>query len=198
MRNALVLSIAASSVLAIAGCSDTVQPSLISARPLDDRAPALLSLIAPVQRATPLSQDVTWSFVAGPLGGSTTNTATGLTFTVPAGALSGNVTITITALAGSPVAYRFEPHGLVFAQNATIRQDLTVTTANLLTGLLLSGAYFSSDTLELDGSGLAIVSEVIGAITNPLTMTATFPVGHFSGYILASGRSEPDSTEGEE
>lgn len=198
MRKALaVLSLGAVSVLAVA-CHDLVQPT---ANTLDraGNSSALLSLlIAPVQRATPLAQDVTWSFTAGPNGGFSSDAATGLTVSIPSGALADNVTITVTALAGSNVAYRFEPHGLQFSRSAHLTQDLTRTTANLVSGVTLSGAYFATDTLETSADGLALVTEVLSAVTNPLTRTATFPIQHFSGYILASGRTDSTSTDGQQ
>lgn len=199
MRKTFVLSIAVA-VFAVA-CHDAVQPNGAAEQTLErGGAPAMLlnTLIAPVQRSTPLPEDVTWSFVAGPDGGATTNAATGLTFVVPAGAVAEDVTITVTALAGDAVAYRFQPHGVVFARSATFTQDLRLTTANVVSGLTLSGAYFATDALEFSPTGLVSVTETIGAVVNPLTRTATFPVRHFSGYILASGRAESDSTQSEQ
>ncbi|MEX2178988.1 MAG: hypothetical protein WD801_09780 [Gemmatimonadaceae bacterium] len=154
-------------------------------------------LIPPVNRTTPLASDVSWSFTVGTGGGSSSNSAVGLSISVPAGAVSAPTTITVTALAGAPVAYRFEPHGLVFSKNISLTQKLSGTTAGGLLSLpVLSGAYFATDDLELTESGLATVTEVISASVNLLTKTATFPVGHFSGYILASGRgSSSDGSE---
>jgi len=177
-----------------ASCGEAVQPlaspsNLVGA--VKDHSLTSL-LIAPVQRSTPLPSDVTWSFQVGSGGATSSNSDVGLTVTVPAGAVSENVQITVTALAGQPVAYRFEPHGLQFGRNVYLTQDLNHTTLGLLSGLLLRGAYFATDSLELSTDGLAIVTEIIGAATNPLTRTTTFPIQHFSGYILASGR---DSTE---
>lgn len=196
MRKALaVLSLGAVSVLGVA-CHDVVQPAANTFDRAGNPSALLSLLIAPVQRATPLAQDVTWSFTAGPNGGFSSDASTGLTVSIPSGALPDDVTITVTALAGSNVAYRFEPHGLLFSRSAYLTQDLTKTTANLLSGLTLSGAYFATDTLEISASGLALVTEVLSAVTNPLTLTATFPIQHFSGYILASGRTDSTSTDG--
>lgn len=193
-KQVAVLSLGLASVFAVA-CHDTLQPHPDGIGRYDG-ASSSLTLASPVQRATPLAQDVSWSFSAGPGGALSTDAGTGLTIAIPAGALSSDVTITVTALAGSDVAYRFEPHGLLFARNATLTQDLTKTTVDLLSGLALSGAYFSTDTLELSPDGLALVTDVIGAVTNPLSRTASFPIQHFSGYILASGRTDSTSTDG--
>jgi len=95
------------------------------------------------------------------------------------------------------VAYRFEPHGLVFARKVTLTQNLRGTTADgLLSSLVpLSGAYFATDDLELDADGLANVTEIIPATLSLLTRKASFPIEHFSGYILASGRGSARESE---
>ncbi|HEU4996257.1 MAG TPA: hypothetical protein VFT29_15680 [Gemmatimonadaceae bacterium] len=147
-------------------------------------------LVPPVNRTTPLADDVTWSFVAGPGGAVSSNAAVGLTISIPAGALSSTQTITVTALEGSPVAYKFEPHGLVFAKDVKLTQNLRGTTAGGLLSLpLISGAYFATDRLELQ-NGLAVVTEILPAVSDLLTKTVTFPIKHFSGYIAASGRGD--------
>ena len=154
-------------------------------------------LIPPVERTTPLAQDITWSFTVGPAGASSSNSVSGLTISVPSNAVSTSTTITVTALAGAPVAYRFEPHGLVFARKVTLTQNLRGTTADgLLSSLVpLSGAYFATDDLELDADGLANVTEIIPATLSLLTRKASFPIEHFSGYILASGRGSARESE---
>ena len=153
-------------------------------------------LIPPVERTTPLAQDITWSFTVGPAGASSSNSASGLKISVPSNAVSTSTTITVTALAGAPVAYRFEPHGLVFARKVTLTQNLRGTTADgLLSSTLLSGAYFATDELELGADGLADVTEIIPASINLLTRKASFPIEHFSGYILASGRGSSQESE---
>jgi len=197
MRTGLRVAVGASAVALIlsAACSDSSSPT--SPRLASSTASGLLGgltntltslLVQPVQRTTPLPSDVTWSFVAGPGGATSTNSAVGLTVSIPPGALGSSKTITVTALAGSPIAYKFEPHGLVFAKKAYLTQSLVGTSAGLL-NLTLSGAYFATDNLELNAAGLASVTEIISALTNPFTRTVTFGVQHFSGYIVASGRS---------
>ena len=156
------------------------------------------ALLPPVKRNTPLASDVSWSFWAGPYGAASSNSAVGLTIVVPRGALSSTQRITVTALAGSAVAYKFEPHGLVFSRDVYLTQNLRGTSAGgLLSIPLLSGAYFATDRLELNDDGLALVTEVVPALTSLLTKTATFPIGHFSGYILASGRAKGGEEESE-
>ena len=151
--------------------------------------------IAPVTRTTPLSTDVTWTFTAGPAGAVSSNAAVGLTITIPAGALAADQQITVTALAGAPVAYSLSPH-LTFAQPAVLTQTLQGTSAASLLSIL-SGAHFAADSLQLSASGLALVNEIVPAMVNSLTQTASFSVGHFSGWIIATGDVSPaDSTSG--
>jgi len=149
-------------------------------------------LVAPVERSRPLAEDVTWSFVAGPLGAVSSNPGVGLTVVVPPGALSSTKTITVTALEGSAVAYKFEPHGLVFDRKVMLTQDLRLTSGGGLLGGLLGlgyrGAYFSTDRLQTTSEGLAVVTELLPALSSSLTRTVSFGVEHFSGYIVASGR----------
>lgn len=147
------------------------------------------SLVAPLSRTTALSEPVSWSFTVDSSGATSTNSATGLTITVPRGAVSDNVTITVTALAGSAVAYRFEPHGLTFARKVHLTQSLAGTNVGLLSGLLLQGAHFEGDAPVLI-DGLALVTETVNASIDVLANSTTFPIQHFSGWIVASGRSE--------
>jgi hypothetical protein len=177
----------------VASCTDATE---LSTAP--QRRSALLGtlvgdvtslLIAPAQRKQPLASDVSWTFTAGPSGAVSSNSTVGLTVAIPSGALSSTQEITVTALAGSAVAYGFSPH-LVFAKNVSLTQDLRKTTLDGLLFLpLLSGAHFTGDVLTVNSDGLALVDEVVSALANPLTRTVTFGVGHFTGWIVASGKS---------
>jgi hypothetical protein len=150
-------------------------------------------LLPPVKRTTPLASDVSWTFTAGPGGATSSNSDVGLTVVVPYGALATTQQITVTALAGAPVAYRFEPH-LVFSKKVYLTQSLRGTNvglvSSLLNSLLLSGGHFAGDQLEVNASGLAILNEAVPATTNLWTRTSTFGVEHFTGWILASGRAD--------
>ena len=142
---------------------------------------------APVTRNIPLANDVTWSFTVGSGGATSSNSAVGLTVMVPPGAVSSPMTITVTALAGAPVAYQFEPHGTVFDRKVTLTQKLQGTSAGSELLPLLKGAYFPTDEPILK-DGLALVSELIAGLLNPLARSFSFGVEHFSGYIVVSGR----------
>jgi len=110
-----------------------------------------------------------------------------------AGALAADQQITVTALAGAPVAYSFSPH-LTFAQPAVLTQTLQGTSAASLLSIL-SGAHFAGESLQLSASGLARVDEIVPTIVNSLTQTVSFTVGHFSGWIIATGAtSTPGDT----
>jgi hypothetical protein len=146
------------------------------------------TLVAPLHRTSPLSAPVSWSFVVGPNGATSTNSAAGLTISVPRGALKANVTITVTALEGSEVAYRFQPHGLKFEKSVTLTQSLSGIKGGLLSDLFLVGAHFQGDEPKLV-NGLAVVDEIVGAQLNLLRTHMSFPITHFSGWIMASGRS---------
>src|SRR5262245_24948257 len=170
MRGRVILGLAMAATLVGTGCSDTSAPlAPLEAGP-QQSSNALLGdvlglvtrlLVPPVRRTTPLADDITWSFTAGPLGATSYNPGVGLTIVIPPGALSSTKTITVTSLEGSPVAYKFEPHGLQFDRKVSLAQDLRGTTAGGLLGLsVLSGAYFATDRLQLTG-GLANVTELL-------------------------------------
>jgi hypothetical protein len=198
-RSALVTGIL---VVALAGsaCSDATQPLAPNER-AGDAPENLLGwlggvvsdlLVNPVDRTTPLPADVTWTFTAGPAGAVSSNSAVGLTITIPPGALASSTTLTVTALAGSPVAYRFEPH-VEFERGVYLTQRLSGTNAGLL--LPLVGGHFATDLLELDVNGLLEVTEIVPSLTNIFARNTTFRVSHFSGWVLASGRSGDGSDD---
>jgi hypothetical protein len=211
----LALFVVASALIAAAACTDLTAPepepqSLQQAAPeqnallggLLDPILGILKrlingLIAPVTRTLSLERDITWSFVAGPEGAVSSNSRVGLTISVPRGALTTTKVITVTALAGAPIAYTFQPHGLVFQRPVTLRQSLSGTSGYGARDVL-AGAYFKTDRLVLNENGLAEISELLPAQTNFFTKTVTFQIEHFSGYILASGRSVVDRDSDEE
>jgi hypothetical protein len=138
--------------------------------------------VTPLERTTPLATPVSASAYLGPLGGAISVPGTGLTVVVPPLALSSKQIITVTALAGSDVAYEFAPHGLKFPVPLVATQKLSSTDAGtgLIDPKLLFVGYFSDATQDNLVSELLNVSISAG--------TAVFPIWHFSGYIVASGR----------
>jgi hypothetical protein len=142
-------------------------------------------LVNPALRLTPLVADISWSFIAGPLGATSTNAATGLTVDIPAGALSTTQIITVTALAGPAVAYRFEPHGLEFDHQVGLYQALSaLATADKH----LRGAYFPGDVPAIDpATGLTIVTELEPTKLDKKAGLLRIKIRHFSGYVAVSG-----------
>ena len=155
------------------------------------------ALIHPVRRQQPVARDVSWSFDVDALGTTVRNPSTGLTITVPAGAVAGPTHITVFALRGAALAYRFEPHGLQFAQPIQLTQSLH--------GLLLGGAsqpiprlfagYFADDSLATDAAtGNARVIEILPVQIDVRAHSAILFVRHFSGYTVASAAADSMST----
>ena len=145
-----------------------------------------------VQRNTPLASPLTASAVIGILGGQISIPGAGLKVVVPALAVTAPTRITVTAVAGSQVAYEFQPHGLRFLTPLLVTQNLVGTNAysgGLFPKPLVAG-YFQSlaDLDPLSNTGL--VSELLGVALNLSTKSATFSVFHFSGYLIASGDSD--------
>ena len=203
MRSAgALLGCVVATALVISACSDVTAP----AAPVRSEQSANLlggliggltqQTVAPITRNTPLANDVSWTFTVGSGGATSSNSAVGLTISVPAGAVSSPTTITVTALKGAAVAYSFAPHGLQFDRRVTLTQKLQGTSVGSQLLPQLTGAYFANDD-DLLGNGLAVVSEILSGLLNPLAKTFSFPIEHFSGYLVASGRSRP-SEEGTE
>ena len=206
MRNGVraLIGMAVAATVLTTACSDSATSSLTAPIGADSAATqshllggllgtvtnTLNALLAsPVKRNTPLTEDVSWTFVAKPGGAVSQNSSVGLTIVVPAGAVDSYQTITVTALKGSAVAYRFEPH-MEFDRSVVLTQDLRGTSAGgLLSLTALKGAHFEGDVLDyLDGK--VKVTEIVPALLSWLTKTASFGVDHFSGWIVASGYSE--------
>jgi hypothetical protein len=146
------------------------------------------------QKAPPPAESV--SKINGPRGGSVDFGETGLHLTVPRGAVSVDTRFTVTALPGNVVAYDFEPHGSFFAVPLKFSQDLGPTNfghIKLPPGFNpdIQGAYFSSPWSIDQSSGMAVVQELIPA-DDEWTWSGhsiSFPIRHFSGYLISTGRS---------
>ena len=141
-----------------------------------------------VLRTVPLSSPITVRKTIGRLGGTLSIPAAGVTVLVPAGALDSDTEITMTARAGYLLAYDFEPHGVTFNRPLVFHHSLKGTNVGLLSPLSLKLGYYTDPSLL--GKTTALVSEVIGGLTNILTRTFTAPIKHFSGYIVICGRSD--------
>ena len=152
-----------------------------------------------VTRDSALATSLSASSTIGILGGQISLPGAGLTVLIPAFALSTPTTITVTAVAGSQVAYEFEPHGLQFSVPLVVTQVLEGTSAKqhgVFPGVLFGG-YFA-DLAALDPlGGTAWVNEILGVSIDRVLGTATFSVTHFSGYLLGTGESDPGNGEGD-
>ena len=172
-----------------------VSPQVPGAPPLGVVETPGGALVHPVTRQQAMATEVSWSFDVDASGTTLHHPGTGLTITVPAGAVAGPTHITVFALRGAALAYRFEPHGLQFAQPIQLTQSLH--------GLLLGAAsqpiprlfagYFADDSLTTDASGNARVIEILPVQIDVRAHNVVLFVRHFSGYTVASAASDSTS-----
>jgi len=145
------------------------------------------TVVGILQRDVPLAADIRVEEVIDRDGGMIHIQEAGLKVHFPAGALKRKTRITVTALAGSNVAYTFEPHGIKFGEHVTIDQAFQDT--NAFSGGLAHyrGAYFP-DILGIDKvSGKARVSELYPVEVDQLGKKIRFHIKHFSGYLVSVG-----------
>ncbi len=152
-------------------------------------APAKVSV---VQRNTPLAAPLTASANVSFLGGQIAIPGAGLKVFIPPFALTRTTRITVTAIPGKSVAYEFQPHGIRFLAPLLVTQNLVGTSAysgGLLPPRLYAGYFKSLSDLDLL-SNTGLVSELLGVVLNLNAKSATFPVFHFSGYLIATGKAD--------
>jgi hypothetical protein len=197
MRVSSLRTIALSLLVVAAGCGqDATAPAASSLKAMASLlgSPATVAVIT---RNVPLAAPISASATIGALGGVINLPGAGLKVVVPALAVTSPTRLTVTALAGSQVAYEFEPHGTRFLVPLIATQNLVGTSAlngGLLPAPLFTG-YFSSvsDLNPLNGTGL--VSELLGTSVSLLTKTAVFPIPHFSGWLIATGKGQSTTSE---
>ena len=180
--------------LAISACAtDATAPIAPAGAPAPAPSRDLLGLlgkpatVTPLLRNTPLSTNVSASTVVGVLGGNISIPSAGLNLVIPPLAAPPGTRITVTALAGSNVAYQFEPHGIRFALPLVATQSLRGTQAQsggLINPLSLFAGYFPDATHQTS------ISELLNVNVSLLNQTSIFSIWHFSGYIIATGRSQ--------
>jgi hypothetical protein len=139
-----------------------------------------------LQRDTPLTEAQTTSARVGIFGGVMTLPGAGLQVIIPPFAVTHAMTLTVTAPAGSSVAYEFGPHGTQFLVPLVVVQDLSHTNLNNLNPLALFAGYY--DALD-QSNGTGSITELLNVNVNLASLSAVFTVRHFSGYLVASGRS---------
>jgi hypothetical protein len=141
--------------------------------------------VIPLQRTSSLATQ-SKSATIGILGGTIVIPSAGFSLVVPPLAVTSPVTITVTAVAGSNVAYTFEPHGLQFLLPAIATQSLVATDAGWggsVNPLSLFVGYFPNLT------NLTSVTELLNLQLNLPLQTSTALLTHFSGYVWSSGRA---------
>ena len=125
------------------------------------------------------------SKIIGSAGGTIT-AAGGLTLTVPRGAVSSNTTFKVTRLAGTIVAYDFEPHGTTFAQPLQISQSTAGTNfKSYPSSALVRGGYFANNSLLDQVLGTALIGEFRATTVAKDRSSVKFTVDHFSGYMVS-------------
>lgn len=184
------LAVAVAGAIFINGCASPESP----VAPQNPVTPSVASssllglsttTVTPLQRTKPLAKDLSASAYIGALGGKLAIPDAGITVVLPPLALPSTKLVTVTALAGSNVAYTFEPHGTTFLVPLVVTQDLSNTQAKsggLINPLSLFVGYFP------DNTNILSVTELLDVNLNLLNQTMVFTVTHFSGYIVASGR----------
>lgn len=188
-----VLSLAAAA--AMAACADRLptEPDLaVSARSALSTASAG-DVVRLLKRTDGLSSNLTASGVIGPRGGHLKIEKAGIRIDFPRGAVKTPTLITITAIRGRSVAYRFEPHGITFAEPVTIRQSLRGTTAwkDAEFAAQLQGAYFERLLVDPTES-YARAREHRGGTLRDVGRMLEFSIEHFSGYMVSTGKLPVD------
>jgi hypothetical protein len=175
-------------------CADA--PDVTGPASVDGQAASRLLLPAPTQynvvtRNVPLATAETGSRTVGLLGGTITLPVSGLTVVVPPFAVTQSTVITVTAVPGQLLAYEFQPHGQQFMVPLIVRQNLTGTSAyqgGVLPSVLYAG-YFAN-VLDLDQlAGTAMITELLGTSISVWNTSVSFPVFHFSGWLIGTGES---------
>ena len=194
MRAVTMRLLAVASLFAVTSCDSATAPA---PTPSNNSASKLLitpTTVNVVTRNTPLIAPVTASATVGLLGAQINMPSVGLKVVIPPLAARMGTKITVKALPGNQVAYEFQPHGIRFLVPLIVTQNLNNTSAansgGLLNSLLSGGifaGYFRSTSDLNQGAGTALVSELLGVALNLSSKTATFPVFHFSGYLVATG-----------
>lgn len=156
-----------------------------------------------VTRTVPLAREIRVSAVVWPSKNryfSVKIKEAGLNVSFPPGAVTQPLLVTLVAHPGKYVAYEFFPHGTTFNVPVKIQQDLHGTSAyqnaQVMSDLL--GGYMDDGMADLDQeTGLAELAETFtiyywddsDVFKKTTPSVAKFYTSHFSGYVLASGRT---------
>ena len=176
------------------GCSDSPTSPEPSATPpsfeMSGEGVTAESAAVVLNRTQPLLTRMSVTRTIGPAGGTIAIPAAGIKVTFPAGAVAAERLITVTAPAGHAVAYTFRPHGLNFRRAVTVEVSLKGTLAEGSPQVqdLLESAYYVDGLGTVAATGVAMASEYRDVSLDGTRSKVTFPIWHFSGYLLASGR----------
>jgi hypothetical protein len=120
----------------------------------------------------------------------------GLQVRFPKGAVTVPTRVWVKAYGGNKVVYEFGPHGTQFLAPITVQQDLRETKAWGDDRLQheLFGGYTPNTATDISADGTTVdVAETFGVDLVPdnkkSARYARFYTTHFSGYVLASGRT---------
>lgn len=150
--------------------------------------------VAVMQRQVPLAQTYTVSKSIGFFGGTLAIPEAGVSIYFPPGAMLSSTRITMTAPAGTAVAYEFGPHGKRFLVPPIITQKLHGVDMTRVDPLSIFAAYFQNLSDINLATGVGLITEVLNATVLLGSKTVSFPVQHFSGYLLASGFNDSVSS----
>ena len=175
--------VAALAAVIVVACADSGNPLEPAATPVLSKAGESAALGERFQalRREKAKGRASVKAVIGPDGG--TLSAGGVKLTIPRGALNRSVKIRMTVPKSDFVEARFAPHGLNFNVPATLSFDLADAESAARENVV--GVYIGPKGLDAAG-----VAE--GRETFPVQVrneAASYDISHFSGYIVASGRS---------
>ena len=147
-----------------------------------------------LKRSALLASDISATKLIGPEGGEIRLAGAGARIIFPRGAVKEPTSITMTAKRGWNVAFEFAPHGITFAVAASIEQDLRFTLVgkdDKTGGLDLQAGYYTNlDDSFVDRWKLFARVTEVRRVRKPEPRNphlVTFPIDHFSGYLMSSG-----------
>ena len=180
---------------AAAACGDRMltDPQVAESSGPAHAATSTSDVVRMLKRTESLDDNLTASAIIGPRGGYIRIKAAGVRIDFAPGAVSRPTRISVTAIRGRNVAYRFQPHGLVFNAPVTIQQNLrhTVAWRDPEIAAQLQGSYF--DRLLVDETETyARNFERRAARLRDAGRALEFTIEHFSGYMVSVGKAAID------
>jgi hypothetical protein len=188
MRWAFVLSAAC----AISACGDRM---LTEPQVAESSGPVLATtstsdVVRMLKRTERLDDNLSASAVIGPRGGHLQIKQAGIRIDFAPGAVSKPTRISVTAIRGRNVAYRFQPHGLVFNAPVTIQQNLrhTIAWKDAEFAAQLQGSYFDRLLVDPTETYARNFERRAGRLRDAARVLE-FNIEHFSGYMVSTGKA---------